>query len=260
MGLVDSHCHLPLISKSPEGMDIIVSAAKNEGVEHILSVSIDLETSNDVLESAKRYHNVSASVGVHPNCGPENSEPSPDTLIALGSNEEIIAIGETGLDFFFEGFDVERQIRQLKAHISAARELKKPLIIHCREAAPTLLPILKSEKADEIGGIMHCFVDDWDVASEAMDLGFLISFSGIVTFKNAEKLRKVARKIPADKILVETDAPWLAPVPNRGKENQPAFVCHTAKLLSELRNQDFNEFSHQTSLNFYNLFRLKPVG
>ena len=107
---------------------------------------------------------------------------------------------------------------------------------------------------------MHCFVDDWDVASEAMDLGFLISFSGIVTFKNAEKLREVARKIPADKILVETDAPWLAPVPNRGKENQPAFVCHTAKLLSELRNQDFNEFSHQTSLNFYNLFRLKPVG
>ena len=115
-----------------------MSAAKNEGVEHILSVSIDLETSNDVLESAKRYLNVSASVGVHPNCGPENSEPSSDTLIELGSNEEIIAIGETGLDFFFEGFDVERQIRQLKAHISAARELKKPLIIHCREAAPTL--------------------------------------------------------------------------------------------------------------------------
>ncbi len=256
MGLVDSHCHLPLISKSPEDMDEVVTAAKNEGVEHILSVSIDLETSDAVLESAKRYPSVSASVGVHPNCGPENSEPSPQTLIELGLNEEIIAIGETGLDFFFEDFDADRQIRQLKAHISAARELHKPLIIHCREAAPTLLPILKSEKADEVGGIMHCFVDDWDVASEAMDLGFLISFSGIVTFKNAENLREVARKIPADKILVETDAPWLAPVPNRGKENQPAFVYHTARLLSELRNQDFKEFSNQTSLNFYKLFRL----
>ena len=259
MGLVDSHCHLPLISKSPEEMDKIVDAANKEGVEHILSVSIDLETYNEVLESAKRYINVSASVGVHPNCGPENSEPSPDTLIELGSREEVIAIGETGLDFFFEGFDAERQIRQLKAHISAARELKKPLIIHCREAASKLLPILKTEKADEIGGIMHCFVDDWDVASEAMDLGFLISFSGIVTFKNAENLREVAKKIPDDKILVETDAPWLAPVPNRGKENQPAFVCHTARLLSQLRNQDFKEFSQQTSLNFYDLFRLNRV-
>ena len=259
MGLVDSHCHLPLISKSPEEMDKIVDAANKEGVEHILSVSIDLETYNEVLESAKRYINVSASVGVHPNCGPENSEPSPDTLIELGSREEVIAIGETGLDFFFEGFDAERQIRQLKAHISAARELKKPLIIHCREAASKLLPILKTEKADEIGGIMHCFVDDWDVASEAMDLGFLISFSGIVTFKNAGNLREVAKRIPADKLLVETDAPWLAPAPNRGKENQPAFVCHTARLLSQLRNQDFKEFSHQTSLNFYNLFRLNRV-
>ncbi len=259
MGLVDSHCHLPLISKSPESMDQIVAAAKNEGVEHILSVSIDLETSDDVLESSKRYPSVSASVGVHPNCGPENSEPSPKTLIELGSNDEIIAIGETGLDFFFEGFDAERQIRQLKAHISAAKELNKPLIIHCRDAASTLLPILKSEKANEVGGIMHCFVDDWEVASEAMDLGFLISFSGIVTFKNAENLRDVARKVPNDKILVETDAPWLAPVPNRGKENQPAFVYHTARLLSKLRNQDFKEFSQQTTQNFYELFRLNRV-
>ena len=257
MRLVDSHCHLPLLAKTDGDLDRIVLDAKNNGIEHILSVSIDLETYDDVLRTALRYPEVSASVGVHPNCTRENLEPNIDKLVRLGANEQVIAIGETGLDFFYEDYDKERQLRQFKNHIRAAIELQKPIIIHCRDASSSLLPLLKKEKAQQVGGIMHCFVEDWEVASEAMDMGFLISFSGIVTFKNAKKLRTVAKRIPSEKILVETDAPWLAPVPERGKKNQPAFVCHTAKFLSELRNENLDDFSLQTTKNFYTLFKFK---
>ena len=255
MRLVDSHCHLPLLAQTDDGLDQIVRDAKNNGIEHILSVSIDLETYDDVLHTAIRYPEVSASVGVHPNCDKDSLEPNVDTLVQLGANEQVIAIGETGLDFFYQPFDKERQLRQFKNHIRAATELQKPIIIHCREASSSLLPLLKKEKAERVGGIMHCFVDDWDVASEAMDMGFLISFSGIVTFKNAKELRTVAKKIPDENILVETDSPWLAPVPERGKKNQPSYVCHTAKFLSELRNENLDDFSLQTTRNFYSLFK-----
>ncbi len=255
MRLVDSHCHLPLLAQTDDGLDQIVRDAKNNGIEHILSVSIDLETYDDVLHTAIRYPEVSASVGVHPNCDKDSLEPNVDTLVQLGANEQVIAIGETGLDFFYQPFDKERQLRQFKNHIRAATELQKPIIIHCRDASSSLLPLLKKEKAERVGGIMHCFVDDWDVASEAMDMGFLISFSGIVTFKNAKELRTVAKKIPDENILVETDSPWLAPVPERGKKNQPSYVCHTAKFLSELRNENLDDFSLQTTRNFYSLFK-----
>ena len=255
MRLVDSHCHLPLLAQTDDGLDQIVRDAKNNGIEHILSVSIDLETYDDVLHTAIRYPEVSASVGVHPNCDKDSLEPNVDKLVQLGANEQVIAIGETGLDFFYQPFDKERQLRQFKNHIRAATELQKPIIIHCRDASSSLLPLLKKEKAERVGGIMHCFVDDWDVASEAMDMGFLISFSGIVTFKNAKELRTVAKKIPDENILVETDSPWLAPVPERGKKNQPSYVCHTAKFLSELRNENLDDFSLQTTRNFYSLFK-----
>ena len=257
MRLVDSHCHLPLLADSDEDMDLVVGAAREAGIEHILSVSIDLETADGVTKTALRYPEVSASVGVHPNCKPENLEPSTEKLIQLAARDEVIAVGETGLDFFFEDFDKPRQIRQFENHIRAAIELRKPLIIHCRSAASSLIPILRKEKADQVGGIMHCFVDDWEVASAAIDMGFLISFSGIVTFKNADNLREVAKKVPRDKILVETDAPWLAPVPKRGKKNQPAFVLYTAKFISDLRNENPDNFSEQTTKNFYSLFHFE---
>jgi len=245
------------LAKTDDGLDQIVHDAKNNGVEHILSVSIDLETYDDVLRVAQRHPDVSASVGVHPNCTEDNLEPNVDKLVQLGANEQVIAVGETGLDFFYATFDKDRQLRQFKSHIRAAIELQKPIIIHCRNASSSLLPLLKKEKAERVGGIMHCFVEDWDVASEAMDMGFLISFSGIVTFRNAAELRTVAKKIPSEKILVETDAPWLAPVPERGKKNQPSYVCHTAKFLSELRNENLDDFSLQTTKNFYSLFEIK---
>jgi len=237
-------------------MDDIINNAKNASVEHMLCVSIDLESHGDVLATAIKYPEVSASVGVHPNCSSKNMEPSVEQLIDIASNDDIVAIGETGLDFFYEGFDGERQIRQFKTHINAALEVKKPLIIHCRDASSSLIPLLKSQNAEQVGGVMHCFVDDWDVALAAMDLGFFISFSGIVTFKNAGKLRLVAEKMPIEKILIETDSPWLAPVPERGKQNQPAFVAHTARFLSDLRNESLLDFSRETTRNFYSLFNL----
>ena len=179
MSLVDSHCHLSLLAETNESLDIVVETARESGVEHILSVSIDLETFDSVLATASRYQEVSASVGVHPNCGKDNIEPDIAKLVELGSDDEIVAIGETGLDFFYEGFDEDRQIRQLKNHVRAAIEVQKPLIIHCRESSDSLIPLLRKEKAEKVGGVMHCFVDSWEVASAAMDMGFLISFSGI---------------------------------------------------------------------------------
>jgi TatD DNase family protein len=171
-------------------------------------------------------------------------------------NDVIVAVGETGLDYYRNDETPDTQKIRFKNHINAAKECSKPLIIHCREAAGDLIEILKNERAEQVGGVMHCFVDDWATAQTAIDLGFYISFSGIVTFKNAKELKEVAKKVPLDRLLVETDSPWLAPVPKRGKENEPAFVYHTAEYIAKLRNCDMQRLGEETSENFYRLFPL----
>ncbi len=256
MDLVDSHCHLPLIDGGEAGMDGIVERARAAGVGHMLCVCVDLESFTAVRAAAARYDDVSASVGVHPNTDESAREPTIDDLLALADDAAIVAIGETGLDYFRSSGDLEWQRRRFRTHIRAAREANKPLIIHCREAAPDLLRIMREEGADRIGGVMHCFVEDWSVAEAALELGFYISLSGIVTFKSASALQAVAAQVPDERLLIETDSPWLAPVPRRGKQNEPAYVRHTAEFIATLRGQDAAELAAMTTANFYRLFAL----
>ena len=254
MGLVDSHCHLPLVVDDSSGTDGVVERALVNGVEHMLCVSVDLETFPGVLAAAKKHPSVSASVGVHPNKDTGCREPEIDDLLQLGTTDSVVAIGETGLDYYRNEEAPKIQKERLIKHIEAAKELSKPLIIHCREAAEDLIDVLREERADHVGGVMHCFVENWETAQAALDLGFLISFSGIVTFKNAVQLKEIAKKLPLEKILVETDSPWLAPIPYRGKQNEPAYVKNTAEYLCALRDENFNDFSAATTDNFFRLF------
>lgn len=221
----------------------------------MLCVCVQLETFAEVRQSALDHTNVFASVGVHPNTDADAREPTVEELLELGSDPAIVAIGETGLDYFRSDGDLDWQRERFRRHIRAAREIEKPLIIHTRDAAADVLGILREEHAADVGGVMHCFVDDWDTACAAMDLGFYISISGIVTFKSATALREVAAKVPLERLLVETDSPWLAPVPRRGKQNEPAYVRYTAEYLAELRNSAFEELCEQTTKNFFQLFR-----
>lgn len=250
--LIDSHCHIPLLSEDM-AVDEILNNAKENDVSHMLCVAIDLEDSPKIIDLARKHENVSASVGIHPNTELKQKATIED-IISLASNDEVVAIGETGLDYFRSEGDLEWQRDRFRTHISAAKELDKPLIIHTREAKDDVIRILKEEGADEVGGVMHCFVEDWETAQAAMDLNFLISFSGIVTFKNAKELQQVAKQTPLDKMLVETDSPYLAPVPFRGKTNQPAYVKHVAEFIAELKDIEFEEVAEQTSNNYYKLF------
>ncbi len=250
--LVDSHCHLDLIKNT--NPDTLVTTAQAEGVNHFLNVSIDLDHFPTVLNTAQRIPNVFASVGVHPNT---SSELTLDVakLISLADDPHIIAVGETGLDYFRHQGDMTWQQQRFRTHIRAAQEIDKPLIIHSRDAAQETLRLLREEKALTVGGIMHCFVDDWDTAQAAMDMGFYISFSGIVTFKNAKTVQAVAKQVPLERLLVETDAPYLAPVPYRGKTNQPAYVKSIAQFIADLRNESVETIAYATTRNFFRLFR-----
>lgn len=220
----------------------------------MLCVSVNLEDFPEVKSLAEQFDHVFASVGVHP-CYQDVQEPTIELLIELGSDKRIVAIGETGLDYFrTEGEDMAWQHQRFRNHIAAGRALNKPLIIHTRAAADDTMRMLKEEGADECRGVMHCFAENWDVAKKALDLGFYISFSGIVTFKSATEVQEVAKKCPADRILVETDAPYLAPVPHRGKLNEPAYVAHTAQFVADLKGIPQEEFAATTTDNFFNLF------
>lgn len=253
VSLVDSHCHIPMI-EGMDGVDSIISTALTYDVIHMLCVSIDLESYPDILELAKQYSCISASVGVHPNTKTDR-EPDVDELVKLAEEPAAVAIGETGLDYFRSEGDLDWQRERFRTHIRAAKLIGKPLIIHSREAKDDVLTILEEEGADEVGGVMHCFVDDWQTAQHAMALNFRISFSGIVTFKNAQPLKEVARQVPLDMLLVETDSPYLAPVPHRGKTNQPAFVKHVAEHIAELRNMEYSEIAKISTDNFCLLFK-----
>jgi len=251
--LVDSHCHLDLIKNiTPE---TLIAAAHAQDVNHFLCVSVDRENIPMVLNIAHQFNEVFASVGVHPSSSGEN-ELNIDTLCQLADNPKVIAIGETGLDYFHSHGDLTWQHERFRTHIRAAKQIRKPLIIHNRDATEDTLRILREEKAGEVGGIMHCFVEDFEIAQQVMAMGFYISFSGIVTFKNAKILHSTAKQMPLDKILVETDAPFLAPVPYRGKTNQPAYVKYTAESIAKLRDESFDIIAQATTKNFFKLFAL----
>lgn len=250
--LVDSHCHLDLIQKTtPEAL---VAEAQQQGVNHCLCVSVDLPRLPTVLEIARQFDNVFASVGVHPNSTCKQ-ELDSDQLCVLADETVVLAIGETGLDYYRSRGDLTWQHERFRTHIRAAQQLGKPLIIHTRDATADTLRILEEENADKVGGIMHCFVEDWETAQRAMAMGFYISFSGVVTFKNARALQAVAKKVPLTQMLVETDAPFLAPVPHRGEINRPAYVRHVAQFIATLREESLEKIAQITTENFFRLFK-----
>lgn len=250
---IDSHCHINFPELASD-LDHILDAMGANAVTHALCVSVDLETLPQVLAIAERFPNVFASVGVHPDHqGVE--EPEVERLIELAANHRVVAIGETGLDYYRIEGDLEWQRARFRNHIRAAIRTGKPLIVHTREAADDTLRIMREEGADRVGGVMHCFTETQAVADAALEMNFLISFSGIVTFKNAQALKDVARKVPLDQMLIETDSPYLAPVPNRGKINQPAFVRHVAEEIGRLKGVSLEAVGRATSDNFFRLFR-----
>jgi TatD DNase family protein len=257
--LVDSHCHLNFEPLNA-GLEDVLQHARDNGVGHMLCVSVTLETFPEVRALAHNHANLFASVGVHPN-EREGREPSVEDLTGLADDARVVAIGETGLDYYRSQGDMAWQQERFRRHIRAAKISGKPLIIHTREAAADTLRIMREEEAQDIGGVMHCFTENWEVARAALDLNFHISFSGIVTFRNAEALREVAKQVPQDRLLVETDAPYLAPVPFRGKTNEPAFVKHVVECLATLRATRFEDIAVHTTRNFFGLFRqAKPAA
>lgn len=254
--LVDSHCHLDRLDldKHPEGLAGALNAAREKGVGHFLNVCIDMENYPVLRAMAEQYEDISVSVGVHPN-ETEGQEPSVEQLVMEAQHPKVVAIGETGLDFFRTEGDQSWQRERFSRHIAAAKESNKPLIIHMREATEATLQMLEEEGAREAGGVMHCFVEDWEVAQRVLELGFYISFSGIVTFNSAKKLQEVARNMPLENILVETDSPYLAPVPHRGKPNEPAYVTHVAQFVADQREMPLEALAKATSDNFFKLFK-----
>jgi len=255
LGLVDSHCHLDLVAAEPAlgGLDAVLASARASGVGHILCVGVTISRLPPVIELAERLPGVFASVGLHPN-ERVALEPSAEEIAALSRHPRVVAIGETGLDYYRSEGDPDWQRERFRRHIAAARAVGQPLIIHSRSAPAETLRILREERADAVGGVMHCFTEDWATAVGALDLGFYISLSGIVTFPRAEALQDVARRVPLERLLIETDAPWLAPVPHRGKPNQPAYVRHVADHIARLRGMPVEDLGRATSENFFRLF------
>ncbi|UJF19924.1 TatD family hydrolase [Vibrio sp. SS-MA-C1-2] len=252
--LIDSHCHLDKLNYDElhTGIDDVLEKAKQQGVTNILSVGVTLASFPAMLEMIEPYPEVFASCGVHP-LDLENGFDA-EMLSLLASNPRVIAIGETGLDYHYHPEHAEIQQHAFRQQIRIAKELNKPLIIHTRQAREDTLRLLREEGADQVGGVIHCFTEDWEFAQQAMALGFYISISGIVTFNKASELKDVVSRLPLERLLVETDAPYLAPVPYRGKENQPAYVKEVAQYVALLKGISFEEVAEQTSENFKNLF------
>lgn len=251
---VDSHCHLDF-PELREELPQLLAAMREADVTHALCIAVEMGAWPAVHALARENANLYASVGVHPDY-PDTAEPTPALLCELARGPKVVAIGETGLDYYRLTGDLEWQRRRFRVHIRAARESGKPLVIHTRAAAADTLAIMREERADEVGGVMHCFTETWDVAQAAMDLGFHISFSGIVTFRNAAALKDVATRVPLDRMLIETDSPYLAPVPHRGRRNQPAWVRHVAEEIARLRGVPLDAIASATTDNFFRLFRI----
>jgi TatD DNase family protein len=252
--LVDSHCHLDFPELAAD-LDGVARRMADSGVTHALTISTTLETFPAVRAVAERLPNVWCSAGVHPDERRDDREADAAELVRMAQHPRVVAIGETGLDYYRVEGDTGWQRERFRAHIRAAREAAKPLVIHTRAAAADTLAIMREEGAREARGVMHCFTESWEVAQAAMEMDFLISFSGIVTFKNAQALREVAVRVPLERMLVETDSPYLAPVPHRGKTNEPAYVRHVAEEIARLREIPLEEVARATSENFFRLFR-----
>lgn len=252
--LVDSHCHLNF-PELVSNMDAVRQCMQEHQVTHALCVSVTLPEFPQVLAVAETYDNMYASVGVHPDYE-DAGLVTVDELLRLAAHPKVIAIGETGLDYFRLTGDLEWQRERFRTHIRAAIQAGKPLIIHTRSAAEDTLRIMREENVQQIGGVMHCFTESLEVALQAIELGFYISFSGIVTFKNALALKEVAKAIPLERMLVETDSPYLAPMPFRGKTNQPAYVKYVAEEIARLRGISLEAVAAATTHNFFKLFKL----
>jgi len=253
---IDSHCHLDRLdlSEFDNNLDNVIENAAKAGVTDILCVSVTLDEFPAMVEKTANYANVLLSCGTHPLNQEDKVEE--ERLLQLAQHERVIAVGETGLDYFYAPETKALQLDSFQKHIRVAKQLNKPLIIHTRDAQEDTLAMLRNEGAEQVGGILHCFTESWEMAEQAIEMGFYISFSGIVTFKNASALREVAKKVPDDKFLIETDAPYLAPVPHRGKQNQPAFVADVAKHLASVRGQSVQQIAELSSQNYKRLFQL----
>lgn len=253
---IDSHCHLDRLNLSLYDDDLanVVQAANDVKVNKLLCVSVTLKDFPAMVEKTKGFDNVLLSCGMHPLN--QDDEVNIDDLRKLAADPAVIAVGETGLDYHYAPETKDLQLDSFRKHITVAKELNKPLIIHTRSAQQDTLELLRDENAADVGGILHCFTESLEMALEAIEMGFYISFSGIVTFKNADALREVAKRVPDDKFLIETDAPYLAPVPHRGKENQPAYVVEVAKHLASIRGQSVETIAKLSTDNFNRLFKL----
>ena len=252
--LVDSHCHLDfpdLAGRLPE----LLQRMQENRVAYAVCIGVNLEDFSRVLALADAQPNLYATVGVHPEYT-DVEDPDVARLVALAEHQKVIAIGETGLDYYWQKDKPEWQRERFRTHIRAAMACGKPLVVHTRDSAEDTLRVLKEEGADAVGGVMHCFTESWEIASQALDLGFYLSFSGIVTFKNALVVKEVAQKCPLDRLLVETDSPYLAPAPYRGKQNEPAYVRYVAEEIARLRSISFDEVARATTDNFMRLFKI----
>lgn len=259
--IIDSHCHLNIMPEPLNNIDELIANARQLGVERMMCIAIGPDKWQEVIEIAEQHEEVYAAIGIHP-CEPKEVTASDDELIKAASHPKVLAIGEIGLDYFH--FDAEQedmvwQQDRFRQQIRIAKQLNKPIVIHTRNSTPDCLQILAEENAEQVGGIMHCFVEDMATAQQAMDLNFYISFSGIVTFKNAKALKEVAKQIPSDRLLVETDSPYLAPTPYRGKTNQPAYTRYVAEELARLRDTSVQAISETTTQNFKRLFGLQVL-
>ncbi len=259
--LVDSHCHLDRVDLAhyDNSFDNFIAATREAGVGRMLCVAIDLEAYPAMLALVEGYDDIDLSIGVHPS-DKEDREPKPNELIELAKHPKNVAIGETGLDYFHGKGDLEWQRDRFRHHIQAAHACNKPLIIHTREAKADTLQIMREEGASDVGGVMHCFTEDWAMAEQALEMGFYISFSGIITFRNADQLREVAKRVPLDRLLIETDSPYLAPAPHRGKPNQPLRVIHVAEMVAHCKDQSVETIIEVTGNNYSKLFNVALTG
>lgn len=251
---IDSHCHLDRLKQSKDELAQTLEFARGRGVEHFLCVAVSVNDYDAMLDTVKDFADVSVSCGVHPLH--QDDACSYDELLEKASRPEVVAIGETGLDYHYSAETQEVQRQSFVDHIKVANELKKPLIIHTRDAREDTLNLLRQHKASYTNGVLHCFTETLDMALAAIDMGFYISISGIVTFHSAKQLREVVRVIPLERLLIETDSPWLAPVPHRGKQNQPGYVVEVAEFIAELKGISVEALAKQTTDNFYQLFPL----
>lgn len=259
--LVDSHCHLDRLDLTDHGgsLDAALDAARARGVGHFLCIGVSAENASTVKSLAERYPDVDCSVGIHPLDVPPDGGLVLDWLLRELDHPKVVAIGETGLDYHYAPEGAERQRQAFNLHLQAAQLTGKPVIVHTREARADTLDLLRDAALPQ-AGVLHCFTEDWPMAKAALDLGFYISLSGIVTFRNADALREVARQVPADRLLVETDSPYLAPMPYRGKPNLPQYVHEVAQFLADLRGLEYAQLAEQTTANFKRLFPLASIN